>query len=244
MKKTRLIGAILLSTIFGSMLFAGFASAIDPYLPSPEDVEGYNLLWESVITVSNPLNDSAPDIGAGGQIWTKTDAAEDVTAVVGVLVVKYSEDVFGKRIPAAIRQVLYLVSTYENVKTYWDLLVAVATESPDVTDISDQIKTTESSLEFDSGTGTYLILSKDAEFLIFTIGFSISNEWISYAADYSEDVDEVFDAAIVFAASFLALFQTIIGLINGFEGTIPTPITSSTDGVLAVPPSGDPTSAV
>ncbi len=243
MKKKQIIGLIFISTVLCSVTFAGFASAIDPYLPEPEDVEGYDLLWESVIIVSNPLNDSAPDIGAGGQVWTKNDTENDVTAVVGVLVIKFSEDVFGKRIPAGIRTMLSLLTSYDNIRTYWDLLVAVVTESAEVTDISDLVTTTDGSIAFDSGTGTYLILSKDAEFLIFTIGFQISNDWISYVQDYSEDVDEVFEAAIVFAASLLAVFQAIIDLIEGFDGGIPTPEPSSILGDTALPPSGDPTSA-
>lgn len=138
---------------------------------------------------------------------------------------------------------LSLLTSYDNIRTYWDLLVAVVTESAEVTDISDLITTTDGSIAFDSGTGTYLILSKDSEFLIFTIGFEISNDWISYVQDYSEDVDEVFEVAIVFAASLLAVFQIIIELIEGFDGGIPTPEPSSILGDTALPPSGDPTSA-
>ena len=87
-----------------------------------------------------------------------------------------------------------------------------------------------------------MILSKDAEFLIFTVGFSVSNDWIAYCIDYSEDVDEVFETAIVFAAGLMGAFQVIIELIGGFEGTIPTPEPSSNLGDIAVPPTGDPTS--
>jgi hypothetical protein len=242
MKKAQVIGVILLSTIFGSIFFAGFASAIDPYFPDPEDVEGYDLLWESIITVSNPWNDTAPDIEAGGQIWTKNDTANDVSAVVGVAIIKFSEDVFGEQIPSLIRQILTLDPKYNNVKTYWDLLVAVVTESAGIADISDIIKTTDGSIEFNTGGGTYLILSKDAEFMIFTFAFEVSNDWINYVAGTVEDVTQVFEDYIVFVAGILAAFQLIIEIIGGFDGTIPTPESSSPSGELA-PPTGDPTSA-
>lgn len=242
MKKSQVIGVILLSTILGSISFASFAYAIDPYFPDPEDVEGYDLLWESIITVTNPWNDTAPDIQAGGQIWTKNDTLNDVTAVVGVAIIKFSEDVFGERIPSLIRNLLALDPQYEDVKTYWDLLVAVVTEIAGITDISDLISTTDGSIEFDTGAGTYLILSKDAEFMIFSFAFEVSNEWISYVNGAVEDVTLVFEDYLIFVAGILGAFQLIIEFIGGFDGTIPTPESSTPSGEL-VPPTGDQTSA-
>ncbi|MHA1453007.1 MAG: hypothetical protein ACTSRD_09120, partial [Promethearchaeota archaeon] len=71
MKKSHIIGLIFLSTILSSVALAGFASAIDPYLPEPEDVEGYELIWESLIEITNPLDDEAANMTAGSQIWAK-----------------------------------------------------------------------------------------------------------------------------------------------------------------------------
>ena len=247
MKKSRVIGLILLSAIFGSM-FIGFSVAIDPYFPDPEDVEGYDLLYENVIEVANPLDDTAPNITAGAQIWTKEDAANNLTAVVGALIVKYSEDVFGKRIPLAIRQMLYFLTEYEDIKTYWDLLVAVVTEGAEINDISELITTTDGSIEFDLGEGTYFILSKDAEYIIFTFAFEVSDDWRDYVVTHEVDVAQVFDAGIIIAGSFLALFQTIIEAIEGWDGELPVPVpppTPESSSTLSPnpPPTGDLTSS-
>ena len=242
MKKSQLIGIALLSTIFGSMIFAGFVSAIDPYFPDPEDVEGYDLLYENIVQVANPLDAAAASVTAGAQVWVKTDAASDITAVVGALIVKYSEDVFGKRIPRSFLSILYEYTAYDNIKTYWDLLVAIATEFDDVEDISGMITTTDGSIEFDTGAGSYLILSKDAEFLIFSFAFEISNDWTTFVDEHEVDVNDAFDVAITFAAGFLAIFQTIFMLMEGFDGTLPIPESSSNLGHLSTP-TGTPTSA-
>ena len=245
LKKSQYLGIILLSTILGSIFLAGFAVAIDPFYPEPDAVEGYDLIWERVITVSNPLNASAPTIGTGSQIWTKSDAANEVTAVVGVVIFKFSEDVFGKRIPLALRQALYLVSTYEKIKTYWDLLVASVTENAEVSEISDLIKTTDGSIEFNLGGGAYMILSKDAEYLFFSFGFEISNDWATYVDLVDADVNSVFEAGITVVAGLLAIFQTAILWVEGnlpIPEAPPIPSSSSALGQL-LPPTGDPTAA-
>ncbi|MHA1451372.1 MAG: hypothetical protein ACTSRD_00765, partial [Promethearchaeota archaeon] len=175
------------------------------------------------------------------QIWAKNDTANDVTAVVGVSVIKFSEDVFSKKLPSFVRTLLALQGDYGHVKTYWDLLVAFVTEAAEVTDISDQIRTTDGSIEFNPGGGAYFILSKDAEFLIFSYGFEISNDWIVYVAEHTEDVKYVFDEYVVFMATFLAAFQIIVELLDAFDGGIPTPEASSDIGTLAQP-TGTPTS--
>ncbi|MBN2156236.1 MAG: hypothetical protein JW776_09345 [Candidatus Lokiarchaeota archaeon] len=224
MKKSQLIGGILLFGIFGSILFAGTAAAVESYLPDPEDVEGYDLIWEKIIEVENPLDSSADNVSAGSQIWVKNDTTNNVIAVVGVSVVKFSEDVFGKKLPTLIRMALSLYPEYEDVETYWDLLVKAVTVAAEVNDISHLISTTDGAIEFDMGGGAYFILAKDAEFLIFTLAFEISNDWIAYVVEYYNDVPDFFEAGLVVMASFLAAFQTIVNLIGG---EIPTPVASS-----------------
>jgi len=243
MKKTQLYGLILLITTLGAVLSVGFVSASIPdYFPKADDVEGYDLLWENIIEVSNPLNASAANISAGAQIWTKNDTENNVVAVVGVLVVKFSEDVFGKRLPRLIKTLLVLYNdSYSDINTYWDLLVEIAVQSPKVEDISDSINTVEGALAY-TDTDEYLILSKDAEFLIFSFGFHISNAWYSFVLAHQTEVEVIFNFRMEIIATVLVIFQTIVEIIDGFgDGIIPIP-EASADGEMLDQPIGSTTS--
>jgi hypothetical protein len=241
MKRAKFFAIFLLLSTLGMVVTTSLVSATIPdYFPDPDTVEGYDLFYENLITVENPLNDTAPPLQAGAQIWTQNQSSH-VAAVVGVMIFQYSEDVFGKNIPRTIRTIMTLAnSSYSDIKTYWDLLVFLVTQSPHVTDISGSISSVDGAIAITNGD-QYLILSKDAEFLIFSFGFYISDLWYDFVLDHQEDVEIYFNLRMTVYGTILLVFQSLVSLFEIFEGEgIPNPVPSSNISKLAEP-TGEPT---
>ncbi|MBD3352107.1 MAG: hypothetical protein GF364_11525 [Candidatus Lokiarchaeota archaeon] len=214
----------MISLLLLSILSTSAMASIDDYMPNEEDVEGYNLLWEadysSNYTTINPLGtEETAEVSAGAQVWYKNDTENQVTAVIGCVVVLIEDNPLLDNIPSWLKLFANadptLGSIIGDAKTWWDLIVAVLIESEEITDITESIETTEGSLELNFGAGNYIIWSVDIDAIIFTIAFTVSNEWISYVQEQASGVLEDYDTYMTALTTWIGAWVSIASALSG-----------------------------
>ncbi|MBD3352106.1 MAG: hypothetical protein GF364_11520 [Candidatus Lokiarchaeota archaeon] len=215
-KNTKFFSILILAFLSLSILQSNIYAAIDEYMPDDEEVEDYTLLWEtdysSNLSNNNPMGLSG-DVNAGAQIWYKNDTTNEVTAVIGCVVVEMEDNPLLNDIPNTIKQAAeqhpMLEDLIGDVETWWDLIVAVLTQEDNITDITDEIGSFEGSLEIIFGDGDYIIWSVDQNVVVFTMGFSVSNEWIQFVNNNKADIIANYNAWMNGAGALIQVWVSI-----------------------------------
>jgi len=192
------IGILFLTSIS----LATYAAVAD-YMPKDEDIKGYELLYSNEFSFENPWK-AGTNITVGSQIWYKNDTS-GVIAVIGAVVLEAADNPLLKEPPAATKQILKMVFPDIDTSTWWSVMVYFLTQSSEIKDITNEIKTTESSIEFNTGT-SYMILSLDTNYIIWTISFEISEVWWDWIKNNIDTIKSKFEIFVSLVSSYLGGF--------------------------------------
>ncbi|MHA1340409.1 MAG: hypothetical protein ACTSRZ_16875 [Promethearchaeota archaeon] len=193
-----------------------YAAATD-YLPTENDLEGYNLLWSAEYSTENPWDETS-NMTCGAQVWYKNDT-EGVVAVIGAVVLEASNHPLLQAPSDEVKTILENAFLGIDTTNWWTIFVYFLTQSPYVNDITDSIETTDSSIEI-SAPYLYMIVSLDANYIIWTIAFQITSLWWEWVVNNTQMIQNQFD-------SFMVQFPSYFGGFLNYFGQNPGPSASS-----------------
>jgi hypothetical protein len=228
-----LFGLIIMSLMTTPVVAAG----VDDYMPSPDAVTGYDLLWNASLSIDDPLNDTVNPIEVASQVWYKNDTGNNVIAVVGVMVIQYPGNPFSKTIPSMMRTAMQAVFAFDG-NTYWALFEAILLSIQVgfiIEDITAEIQTTESSISIAVGDD-YFVVSKDLDKIILTFAFDVSNSWMTWIETNVAEIQPYFQSCANMIIGLLSTWNSMIDILESFDMPfgagdsvkyIPSPISSA-----------------
>jgi hypothetical protein len=216
---TAVLGLLMVSILSSTAM----AAALD-YLPTEEDLVGYNLVQTFDATVTNPFA-STGTITTGAQLWYKNDTINNLQAVIGVVVIQADSNPLLDDISPLLKPTVQTL--YPGVNTWWDLFVALmcATAPLVFEDVSDVITTTESSVSITIGTTFYAVVSVDTNYIVMTFAFEVDTLWLE------SEIATIQSSLISLLTTIQGQLGTFIGYLelysSGLEAAVPLPEAST-----------------
>ena len=219
-RKTRVLLVVTLSSfLIFSLTALELATAVDwpDYVPTDEDIDDYDVLWQNSTSIENYFDPDAANITTYASIWyqnvTENEDGEELTALLSLQIMDFDSTPWNEPIDDTIASYIQMVHPDFEGETTWDLMVYFLNQSSQgIEDVSEDFGWTNAVLL--NFTGAYfehlIIGTLDTKFIV-TYALTLETEWFALAEEH------LYDNYNAIATAFSSMISAFMAL--GGEGT-------------------------